>query len=123
LTFGDRVLIVLTLVVTVLAFFALPIVAGGRASTVKVSVAGVQTHRLSLDKAGEIKIKTTSGYCLMQVEGRRVRIKAADCPKNLCMAQGWISAAGESIICLPHRVIVAIEPVSGDDSQTDAVVE
>jgi hypothetical protein len=123
LTLWDRLLIALTLLGAFAAFFALPVVAGGNASTIKVAVDGVETHRLPLDKADEIKIKTTDGYCLMRVEGRRVRIKAADCPKKLCVNQGWISGAGESIICLPHRVVVAIDSGTANDSQIDAVLE
>lgn len=47
-------------------------------------------------------------------------IKAADCPDGLCMKQGSISRNGQSIICLPHQLVITIE--DGADSGIDAVV-
>ncbi len=35
-------------------------------------------------------------------------MRAADCPDGLCVAHRPISRAGESIICLPHRVVVTV---------------
>lgn len=37
-----------------------------------------------------------------------VRMEWADCENQLCVSQGKISKSGETIICLPHKVSVAI---------------
>ena len=37
-----------------------------------------------------------------------VRVEDADCPDKICEKRGVISRAGESIVCLPNRVVVKI---------------
>ena len=43
----------------------------------------------------------------------------ADCPDKLCVHQKAVSRDGESIICLPNKVVVSIE--GGEDREMDAV--
>ena len=47
------------------------------------------------------------------------RMEEADCPDKLCMRQKAISKKGESIICLPHRLVV--EVTAGEEPEADAV--
>lgn len=42
---------------------------------------------------------------------------SATCPDHLCIKQGAINKKGQSIICLPHKLIV--EVVSGGEKQQD----
>lgn len=43
----------------------------------------------------------------------------ADCPDKLCVNQKAISREGESIICLPNKVVISI--VGGEEREVDAV--
>ena len=43
-----------------------------------------------------------------------VHMEEASCPDKVCIKQGTISKTGQSIVCLPNRVIVTI---TGTDSQ------
>ncbi len=43
----------------------------------------------------------------------------ADCPDKLCVNQKAISREGESIICLPNKVVVSI--VGGEEGEVDSV--
>ena len=36
-------------------------------------------------------------------------MEEADCPDRLCVRQGAVSRVGESIICLPHELVVTVE--------------
>jgi len=47
------------------------------------------------------------------IEGGEAYLKEADCPDGLCVGMGKISRSGQSIICLPHKVVVDI--VGGDE--------
>ena len=42
------------------------------------------------------------------IEAGTVRMEDADCPDKLCVKQGRISRAGQSIICLPNRLVIII---------------
>lgn len=59
------------------------------------------------------------GYNLLLVSGGEVSVSDADCPDGLCVRQRAISRNGESIICLPHRLVIQI--VSKEESELDAV--
>ena len=45
-----------------------------------------------------------------------IRVVESDCPTQDCVHTGEIYRAGQSIVCLPARIIIALEgtPVSGD---------
>ena len=54
---------------------------------------------------------------ILKIENHKIRMISATCPDHLCIKQGTINKKGQSIICLPHKLIV--EVVSGDEKQQD----
>lgn len=59
------------------------------------------------------------GYNILVISKDGVYIREADCPDRLCVKHRKISKGGESIICLPHKLVVQIE--AEDAEQLDAV--
>ena len=59
-------------------------------------------------------------FNVIEVKDGQIRIKEADCGDQVCVRQGWISRGGQSIICLPHQVI--IEVIASDGSQEGSVI-
>lgn len=49
-----------------------------------------------------------TGTNTVEVSHGRVRVTEADCPDGICERSGWIEYAGESIVCLPHKLIVTV---------------
>lgn len=49
-----------------------------------------------------------SSYNLLSVSDGVVRMEAADCPDQICVHHRPVSGGGESIICLPHKLVVEI---------------
>lgn len=49
-----------------------------------------------------------------------VWMEEADCPDRLCINQGKIKNSGQTIICLPNRVMVTIK---GGEAEYDGVAE
>ena len=58
-------------------------------------------------------------FNLVLIENGVVRITDANCPDQLCMKQRSITKNGESIICLPHKLVLQI--CSKEDGSVDAV--
>jgi len=48
-------------------------------------------------------------YNTITIEPGRIKITDADCPDKLCVKTGWISQSGQTIVCLPHKLIIAIQ--------------
>ena len=60
-----------------------------------------------------------NSYNLVLIEDGTVRVTDADCPDQLCMKQRSISKNGESIICLPHKLVLQI--YAKEEGTLDAV--
>ena len=58
-------------------------------------------------------------YNLLFISGGEVSVFDADCPDGLCVKARNISKSGESIICLPHKLVIQIE--SKEEGALDAV--
>ena len=61
-----------------------------------------------LDKDRTVEIRTEHSFNLLIINDGRAYIKKADCPDGICVAHRPISKSGESIICLPNKVVVTI---------------
>ena len=48
-------------------------------------------------------------------------MESSDCHNQVCVNHKPISRSGESIICLPHKVVVQIE--GGKEADVDAVAQ
>ena len=85
---------------------------------ISVSVHGEIVAELPLDEDASLPIGTEEGSNLLIVEDGAARMESADCPDLLCVKMGSIRWAGESIVCLPHQVVVTVE--EGPDGGFDA---
>ena len=54
-------------------------------------------------------------YNLIEVEGDRIRMKEANCGDQICVRRGWASKNGETIVCLPHKLVIEIQTLDGSD--------
>lgn len=65
-----------------------------------------------------IKIETEEGYNYIRIHDGGVEITEADCYDEVCVKTGFIDRKGQIIACLPHKMYVKI---LGEDSQIDNV--
>ena len=54
-------------------------------------------------------------YNIVTIKGGSVTVSSASCKNQVCVKHGSISKSGESIVCLPNRLIVTIEDKSGGE--------
>ena len=52
-------------------------------------------------------------YNVVEISGGKVSVTEASCKNQVCVRHGSISKAGESIVCLPNRLVVSIENSEG----------
>lgn len=85
-----------------------------------VSVDGVKTAEYSLKESGTYELSGyDGGYNTLVIEDGVAYLTEADCPDKLCVKQGKVSKVGETIVCLPHRIV--IEVVGEGEGEVDAV--
>lgn len=88
---------------------------------VKVTVDGKVYGTYPLSKDDTIEIKNVDGDVTntIVIKDGVADVTAADCPDHLCVKQKAISKEGESIICLPNKVVVTVK--SNTKSDIDSI--
>ena len=78
------------------------------ALTVVVSADGQELDRLPLAQFGT-HTYANNGYTLtVTAAGGAVSVTQSDCPGQDCVHSGAVSRAGQSIVCLPARIVVEL---------------
>ncbi|HPU44228.1 MAG TPA: NusG domain II-containing protein [Dictyoglomaceae bacterium] len=96
-----------------ISIFLLLIITQGEGSYLVVVVENEAIIRLSLDKVRDgdkFEVKGPLGISIFEYrEGKGFHMVSSPCPDKICIKQGYISKKGESIVCLPNKVIITIE--------------
>ena len=84
-------------------------------ATVQVRIDGEIKAELPLSEDAELLLEGYDGGSnLLIIKDGYARISDASCPDGLCIGMGDIHLSGQSIICLPNRVVIEIK---GSDSE------
>ena len=95
---------------------------GSRGGIVVVQVDGKKMASYPLDRDRDVMIRVPGGgYNHLMIRDGSCYLSDADCPDRLCVKQGKISKDGQSIICLPHRLVITVH--RGEKSDVDTVAQ
>ena len=114
-------LAVVLLAVAAALLFYLPRNQSG-ALTVVIDVSGQEVRRVPLSDFTETTV-TSRGYTLhIAAEGGAVSVTDSDCPTQDCVRTGTISRSGQSIVCLPARIVIQLTGGAADSNDVDIVI-
>lgn len=68
-----------------------------------------------------IELQTKRGSNVLRIADGGIQMIDADCPDDLCMLMGYKNKIGETIVCLPNRVLVEIIGEHGEEAEIDAL--
>ena len=94
-----------------------PVEAGG---SVLVIQDGQEIARYALHEDRTVTIGEAD-YNVLEIQNGQAAVTGANCGDHTCVRTGAVSRAGESIICLPHRLEIRI--IGGADSSVDIVAQ
>lgn len=140
---ADFILMILCLLTAVLlsVYFILHC---GQGSTAVLSCDGVDLVSINLPESGTTyylvrkmaqgalvekyeeypELSTIESFNLLAITDGSVKMAAADCMDQICVHHRPVMSVGESVICLPHRLVVEITDNTDDkDLILDGVVE
>ncbi len=100
-------LLIAALLLTALALFLWQRSARTGGNTAAVYVDGRLEGAYPLDRDARIPIG--GGHNLLLLENGAADMVEADCPDRICVDMHPIRYVGETILCLPNRVLVQIE--------------
>lgn len=115
---SDFVLIIAIVLVAALLWVVLRFTSR-EGSYVKVTIDGQIYGEYPLNDELEIRIGDDGSYNLLIIQNGEAYVSEASCPDKLCVHQGRIHYNGQSIVCLPNKVVV--EVIGGEQSEYDAV--
>ncbi len=109
---NDIKLIIIVLVITII-LFSLSLFQK------KASIANVYHENdlileidLSINKTYEVD--GDNGKVVIEVLNNQIRVIAENSPYHLCSKQGFISNSGQSIVCLPNKIIIELPNIELD---------
>ncbi len=100
------------------------LVIGGLAATYALSMSGsggdtviiksdgklFATYSLYEDRTIEVPAPGDSdGFNIVEIKAGKVSVTDASCSNQVCVNSSEISKSGESIVCLPNKLVVSIE--------------
>ena len=63
---------------------------------------------LSLGEDVTVTVTGSLGTNIIEVANGRVRCLESDCSNQTCVKQSWVSGRGQTVVCLPHKLIVQV---------------
>lgn len=118
LTVADCVAILLVLFVAVSVF----VISGMGDFTARycvIEINGSEWARYDLAALSEekiIEIENEYGANTIVVDREGVRVVSSDCPDGLEVKSGKITSSGQSLVCLPHRLVIRLEGKENADA-------
>lgn len=112
---NDLLLLILLLVIGLLIPLGYQLFHHTPGNTVTITVDGQLWRTLSLSTDTTIDIPGRGGTNTLCIKNGQASITEADCPDKLCVHQASIQHNGESLVCLPHKVIVKVTADASDE--------
>lgn len=123
---GDKILIIVVLVIAAIlfAFFAIsrkkPEESDGKsAGEVTVMIDKEVYGVYSLDEDQQITVNTDEGTNTFEIKNGEVNMLEANCPDLICVNYKPIHYVHDTIVCLPHKLVLEI--TQGSERESDAL--
>ena len=93
---------------------------GESGDTVTVTVNKTVFGEYPLDRDTVVEIRTDGHLNILVIRDGHAFVESADCPDGLCAMHRPISRDGESIICLPNKIVISVS--ANGENTPDIVV-
>lgn len=110
----DIILGIGIIVAALLMLLVLQINRGEEGNRIQVILDGKIYGTYSLEKNQVIEIEEGSFYNKIRVEDGKAYMEEANCPDGYCEEQGKISGRTQTIVCLPHKLVVEVLEADND---------
>lgn len=123
---NDMILLAIcTLIIAIVFIFFRMDRQDGKKLIVKVDGKVVETH--TLDQKLTQHVVFEDGENIFEIVDGQVNMQTADCPDQICVNHKPISKTGETIVCLPHKLVLEIvggiseESIESSENRIDMI--
>ena len=117
-TIADRLLFVFLVVVSIAGIF-ISREAMSQSSDVLIEIDGSPAYTFPVTVDRTISVDGILWKTVIEIKDKKVCIREAHCPNQICVREGWISKG--VIVCLPNRVVVYVGCRKDSRKNIDAV--
>ena len=94
---------------------AMRLMRGEEGNQIQITLDGKIYGTYTLSKDQTIEVKNDGFYNKVRIEDGKAYMEEANCPDGYCEEQGKISGHTQTIVCLPHKLVVEVL----DNGETD----
>lgn len=78
-------------------------------------------ERIKIDEETEktVEVKSKYGKNTLIIENGGVRIEASDCSDKVCVKEGLASKQGQTLVCLPHKLVVEVVGIKSQENSPE----
>ena len=124
MTKGDRWIFIGILLICILLYAWRVLPSPGRQAVIlEIRGPGRETFSLPVgaipenaEKQWEIE-GPAGGLVLAYMPEKGFYVRSASCPDHVCVKSGFISRAGQSIVCVPNAIIIALRGEGGEGGE------
>lgn len=120
-SYKNDIFLILFFLIIGLGTFSFMQLHGKSGALVKFRVNNKEFGSYSLNKNQTIRIEEDDWENILEIKNGKVSMIKADCPDKICVNHAAISKKGETIVCLPHKVV--IEVVDQDGTQKENQID
>lgn len=121
-TKAELILVIVLIAIAACFYLYLNFLSPSKGAKVQILVDGEVTQEYDLYSIQKVSIETENGgQNILVIDKGECYLEDANCPDKLCVKQGVISKSGQSIICLPHKVVITIS--GGEEQEVDSVAK
>lgn len=120
---GDKVLLIV-LLISVIGIFGYMYLSrlGKDINQAIIEVEGREYQVINLRPNNQkqiIEIRQPNGQLnIVEVEGDEIKMAEANCPDKICLLMGNIRLHGQTVVCLPNKVVIRIK---GQKDELDGI--
>lgn len=117
---GDLIIAAVVLAVAAVLYFSGILKPEGEGTKAVVTVDGEVFGEYDLKEDGIYTVKSEDGENTFEIKDGVVEVTEADCRDGICVNHAPVCLDGETIICLPHKLVIEI--VGGEKGTLDGAV-
>ena len=96
------------IVIALAMLLVMQLTRGEEGNQIRVMLDGKIYGTYSLSKDQTIEVKDGDFYNRIRIEDGKAYMEEANCPDGYCEEQGKISGHTQTIVCLPHKLVVEV---------------
>lgn len=117
---NDFKLIGIVVILAIICFVVLQLTNKDGASII-VTIDGKEYGTYSLEKDATVEIESEYGTNELVIKDHKAKVEDATCPDKLCVHQHAIDKTGQTIVCLPHKMVITVE--NGEENEVDIIAQ